>query len=209
MQKMNKILVINASARKQRSLSRYMTEVFAESWKQKHPKGSVIYREVGQGNIPHVTEKWIAGAFKPAEFRTAEEIEGLRISDQLIAELREADVIVLGTPMYNWSVPSALKAYIDQVLRANETVLISQDNPENPYTGLLKGKKVYLLMVRGNNGYEPGEFYEHMDFQTNYLKTVFRIMGIEDIEHVTLNGVGLGQEPTKAVAEKVRRLIND
>ncbi|MFC6099186.1 FMN-dependent NADH-azoreductase [Olivibacter domesticus] len=206
---MSKVLVINASARKERSLSRYMTNVFVESWKEKKPNDSVIYREVGQDNIPHVTEKWIAGAFKPAELRTAEDIEALKISSKLVAELKDADVIVLGTPMYNWSVPSALKAYIDQVLRANETVLISKDNPENPYTGLLKNKKVYLLMVRGNYGYEPGEFYEHMDFQTNYLKTVFRIMGIEDIEHVALNGAGLGEEPSIAIAEKVRQLINN
>lgn len=206
---MSKVLVINASARKERSLSRYMTNVFVESWKEKKPTDSVTYREVGQDNIPHVTEKWIAGAFKPAELRTAEDIEALKLSNQLVAELKDADVIVLGTPMYNWSVPSALKAYIDQVLRANETILISKDNPENPYTGLLKDKKVYLLMVRGNYGYEPGEFYEHMDFQTNYLKTVFRIMGIEDIEHVALNGVGLGEEPSTAIAEKVRQLINN
>lgn len=206
---MSKVLVINASARKERSLSRYMTNVFVESWMEKKPNDSVTYREVGQDNIPHVTEKWIAGAFKPAELRTAEDIEALKLSSQLVAELKDADVIVLGTPMYNWSVPSALKAYIDQVLRANETILISKDNPENPYTGLLKDKKVYLLMVRGNYGYEPGEFYEHMDFQTNYLKTVFRIMGIEDIEHVALNGAGLGEEPSTAIAEKVRQLINN
>lgn len=205
---MSKLLVINASARQERSLSRYMTNVFVESWKEKHPNDDISYREVGQENIPHVTEKWIAGAFKPAELRTPEDLEALKISNQLTKELKEADVIVLGTPMYNWSVPSALKAYIDQVLRVNETVLITKDNPENPYKGLLKDKKVYLLMVRGNNGYDPGDFYEHMDFQTNYLKTVFRIMGIEDIEHVALNGVGLGQEPSKAAADKVRQLID-
>ncbi|MEH6306299.1 NAD(P)H-dependent oxidoreductase [Olivibacter sp. CPCC 100613] len=205
---MNKLLVINASARKERSLSRYMTNVFVETWKEKHPDSKIFYREVGKGNIPHVTEEWIAGAFKPAELRTTEDIEALKVSNELVAELKDADIIVLGTPMYNWSVPSVLKAYIDQVLRVNETILITKDNPENPYTGLLKNKQVYLLMVRGNKGYAPGEFYEHMDFQTNYLKTVFRIMGIEDIKYTALNGVGLGQDPSETAAEKVRQLIN-
>jgi len=186
-----------------------MTNVFVESWKEKHPNDSIVYREVGQENIPHVTEKWIAGAFKPSGLRNAEDIEALRVSDQLIVELKDADVIVLGTPMYNWSVPSALKAYVDQVLRVNETVLISKDDSKNPYKGLLKDKKVFLLMVRGNIGYEPGEFYEHMDFQTNYLKTVFRIMGIEDIEYVALNGVGLGDESLVFAREKVEQLINN
>jgi len=186
-----------------------MTNSFAENWKEKYPDDCIVYREVGQENIPHVTEKWIAGAFKPAELRTAEDIEALRVSTQLVAELKEADVIVVGTPMYNWSVPSALKAYIDQVLRVNETVLISKDNPKNPYKGLLKDKKVYLLMVRGNIGYDPGEFYEYMDFQTNYLKTVFRIMGIEDIKHVALNGASPVQESLAIAEEKVRQLINN
>lgn len=204
---MSKVLILNASARKERSVSRYMTKVFVDCWEMEHPNDSIVYREVGQENIPHVTEKWIAGAFKPSELRNAEDAEALRVSDVLIAELKEADVIVLGTPMYNWSVPSALKAYIDQVLRVNETISISQEDPKNPYKGLLKDKKVFLLMVRSNNGYEPGEFYEHMDFQTNYLKTVFRIMGIEDIQCVALNGVIREEESLAFAREQVEQLI--
>ncbi|NJI73257.1 NAD(P)H dehydrogenase [Sphingobacterium kitahiroshimense] len=206
---MKKILIINASARKERSLSRYMTNIFVETWKVKNQNDVIFYREVGQEQIPHVSEKWIAGAFKPSELRTAEDLEALKISDKLIAELKDADIIVLGTPMYNWSVPSALKAYIDQVLRVQETVLISKDDPLNPYKGLMKNKKVYLLMVRGNFGYEPGEFYEHMDFQTNYLKTVFRIMGIDDVEHLAINGVDAQARDLESVAERVRFLINN
>lgn len=204
---MNKVLIINASARKERSLSRYMTNVFVETWQTKYPDDAIVYREVGQEPIPHVTEKWIAGAFKPAELRTAEHIEALKISDQLIAELKEANIIVVGSPMYNWSVPSALKAYIDQVLRVNETVLISKDNPRNPYTGLLKEKKVYLLMVRGNDGYGSGEYYAHMDFQSNYLRTVFTIMGLEDIAAVTMDGVDMGPKLLDVAAEKVKQLV--
>jgi len=206
---MKKVLIINASARKERSLSRYMTSIFAETWKIKNQNDNILFREVGQEQIPHVSEEWIAAAFKPSDLRTTEDLEALKVSDKLIAELKDADVIVLGTPMYNWSVPSALKAYIDQVLRVRETVLISKDDPKNPYKGLMKNKKVYMLMVRGNFGYEPGEFYEHMDFQTNYLKTVFRIMGIEDVEHLAVNGVDAEARDLDSVAEKVRILIND
>ena len=205
---MNNILVINASARKERSVSRFMTNAFVEHWKAKNPNDYFTYREIGQSNIPHVTEQWIAGAFKPADLRTKEDLEALSISNELVAELKAADVIVLGSPMYNWSVPSALKAYIDQIIRANETVLISKDDIRNPYTGLLKNKKVYLLMVRGNYGYDPGDFYEHMDFQTKYLKTVFGIMGIDDVQHVALNGVGLGPDSLAEAEEQVEQLIN-
>lgn len=205
---MKKVLVINASARTERSISRYMTKVFVELWEQIHSDDQFVYREVGQGNIPHVSEKWIAGAFKPAALRDATDLQALEISDELVAELKGADVIVLGTPMYNWPVPSALKAYIDQVLRVNETVLVSKEDIENPYTGLLKDKKVFLLMVRGNMGYDPGDFYEHMDFQANYLKTVFGIMGIADIQDVSLNGVGLGEDSFSQARAKVEHLIN-
>jgi len=209
MSKMSNILVINASARKGRSISRYMTNVFVERWKEKNPNDSFIYREIGQGNIPHVTEQWIAGAFKPADLRTAADLEALSTSNMLIAELKAADIIVLGTPMYNWSVPSALKAYIDQIIRVNETVSISKENIKNPYTGLLQNKRVYLLMVRGNYGYDPGDFYEHMDFQTKYLKTVFGIMGIDNVKHVALNGAGLGPDSLEEAEEQVKQLINE
>jgi FMN-dependent NADH-azoreductase len=205
---MKKVLIINASARNGRSISRYMTNIFVEIWEKKNPEDNMIYREVGQGNIPHVSEKWIAAAFKPSELRSTEDTEALKISDELVAELKDADVIVVGTPMYNWSVPSALKAYIDQILRVNETMSISTDNIKNPYRGLLKDKKVFLLMVRGNFGYDPGDFYEHMDFQTKYLRTVFNIMGIDDIQHASLNGAGLAEGSLALAKEKVEQLLN-
>jgi len=205
---MKKVLIINASARNERSVSRYMTNLFVEIWEQRNPGDTIIYREVGQDNIPHVTENWIKGAFTPAELRTDDDREALKVSDQLVAELKEVDVIVVGTPMYNWSVPSVLKAYIDQIIRVNETVLVSKDDLKNPYTGLLKDKNVFLLMVRGNMGYDTGDFYEHMDFQTEYLKTVFNILGIDDVKHVSLNGSALGQDCLIQAKEKVEELLS-
>lgn len=204
---MCKVLVINASARTERSLSRQLTEIFTANWIEKYPNDSIAYRDIGQQDIPHVTEKWIASAFKPAEFRGDEDEQVLKISNELIAELKDADVVVLGTPMYNWSVPSVLKAYIDQILRVNETVLVNKMTPENPYTGLLSDKRAYLLMVRGNAGYDPGEFYEHMDFQTNYLKTVFSIIGIKDVELVSANGIDIGSSSWGEAGEKIKKLI--
>lgn len=206
---MNRILVINASARKTRSLSRQLVEVFIDKWKSKYPGDSMVHREVGQGEIPHVSEAWIAGAFKPANLRSGEEIDALKLSSVLIGELKGADVIVLGTPMYNWSIPSALKAYIDQVLRVNETILINKEDPANPYIGLLEGKKVFLLLARGNAGYGPGEYFAHMNFQTNYLITVFRVMGITDVEEVLLNGSVVNESGIGAALEVARQQITE
>lgn len=189
---MKNLLIINASPRGERSNSRNLTELFTRKWVETNPDYSIHHREVGQEAIPHISESWIAGAFKPAEIRTTEEINALKISDQFIAELKAADVIVLGTPMYNWSIPSALKAYLDQVIRVNETISISTTDPKNPYVGLLKNKTLYLLLSRGNSGYEKGESFEHMNFQSNYLKMVFNIMGIDDIKNIALNGDAYG-----------------
>lgn len=191
---MKNLLIINASPRGERSVTRDLTKLFATKWIEANPNYTIHHREVGRQPIPHVSELWISAAFKPAELRTEEEIDVLKLSDTYIAEIKAADVIVLGTPMYNWSIPSVLKAYFDQVIRANETVKMRPDDPTNPYRGLLKDRKVYLLFSRGNAGYEKDEYYAHMNFQTEYLKTVFKIMGLTDIQEIALNGSAFDPE---------------
>jgi FMN-dependent NADH-azoreductase len=194
-----------------RSHSRKLTEVFTDQWKSIHTDSIIRFRELGNTDVPHVNENWIAAAFKPAAARSEEQIEALKTSDTYIAELREADVIVLGSPMYNWSIPSALKAYIDQILRVNETWKFNPANRQNPYIGLLENKTLFLLLSRGAQGYEKGEYNEHRDFQTNYLKTVFNIIGISNIHVIAINGESFGPEEFKKSVDTshqdVRNLI--
>ena len=185
---MKKVLVINSSARAHHSHSRKLTEVFIDYWKSTHINPIIRFRELGNTDVPHVNENWIGAAFKPEASRSQADIEALKISDAYISELREADVIVLGSPMYNWSIPSSLKAYIDQVLRVNETFRVDRTNTQNPYVGLLENKTLFLLLSRGDEGYEKGEYNEHMNFQSPYLKTVFNVMGISNVHVFTTNG---------------------
>lgn len=211
---MKNLLIINASPRGERSVTRDLTKLFATKWIEANPDYKIHHREVGREPIPHVSELWISAAFKPAELRTEEEIDVLKLSDTYIAEIKAADVIVLGTPMYNWSIPSVLKAYFDQVIRANETVKMRPDDPTNPYRGLLKDKKVYMLFSRGNAGYEKDEYYAHMNFQTEYLKTVFKIMGLTDIQEIALNGSAFDlevyEQSKKDVYSKIAEMaLND
>lgn len=194
---MKKVLVINSSARSVKSHSRKLTDVFVDHWKNFHADAIINFRELGNADVPHVNENWISGAFKPAAARTEEEIEALKTSDTYIAELREADVIVIASPMYNWSIPSTLKAYIDQIVRVNETWKFNRDNMQNPYIGLLENKTLFLLLSRGAQGYEKGEYNEHMNFQSNYLKTVFNIIGITNIHIIAINGESFGPEDFK------------
>ena len=204
---MKKVLVINSSARGVRSQSRKLTEVFTNHWNAIYGDTEITHRELGNTDVPHVNEDWIAAAFKPEEERTEVEKEALKKSDAYIAELRDADVIVVGSPMYNWSIPSSLKAYIDQILRVNETWKLNPNNIQNPYIGLLENKTLFLLLSRGAQGYEKGEYNEHMNYQSNYLKTVFNIIGISDIHVIAINGSAFDPEKFEKSIEIAHQAI--
>ncbi|MES2063055.1 MAG: NAD(P)H-dependent oxidoreductase [Bacteroidota bacterium] len=204
---MKKVLVINSSARGLKSQSRKLTEVFTDHWTSIYGDTKITHRELGNTNVPHINENWIAAAFKPEEERSEIEKQALNISDTYIAELRDADVIVIGSPMYNWSIPSSLKAYIDQILRVNETWKLNPNNIENPYIGLLENKTLFLLLSRGAQGYEKGEYNEHMNYQSNYLKTVFNIIGISDIHVVAINGSAFDPEKFEKSIEIAHQTI--
>ncbi|WP_282089641.1 FMN-dependent NADH-azoreductase [Aquimarina algiphila] len=191
---MNKVLIINASVRNKKSQSRKLTQLFVENWKNKNLKDSFSYREVGLTEIPSINEKWIASAFIKPNERTKENQSGVEFSDELIKEFKEHDIYVLGTPMYNWSIPSGLKSYIDQLMRINETWKFRSGEPDGDYVGLLENKKMFILSSRGDTGYGENEKNEHMNFQTTYLKFVFGIMGIKDISIISLDNEEFGGE---------------
>lgn len=191
---MKKILIINASTRNEKSHSRKLTKLFIETWSKNYPQDTYVHREVGLNLIPHVTNDWIAAAFTKVETRTEENQKTLELSNILVKELKEADIYVIGTPMYNWSIPSGLKAYIDQVMRINETWKFRSGEPDGDYVGLLENKKLYVLSSRGDSGYCEGEINAHMNFQTTYLKTIFTIMGVQDVEIISLDDEEYGGE---------------
>lgn len=206
---MKKVLVINASAKAVNSNSRKLTEVFVDHLKNIHLKATISFRELGNADVPHISEKWIAGAFKPEAARSDDEIEALKVSDTYIAELREADIVVLGSPMYNWSIPSSLKAYIDQILRFNETFKVDRANIQNPYIGLLTNKPLFLLLSRGELAYERGGYNEHMNFQDTYLKKVFTVLGFSDIHVIAVSGASLDRDTFKKAIDTAHQDIKD
>lgn len=191
---MKKILIINASAALQDSFSRRLSSVFADSPEMSLPNTQINYRELGHGPVPHINQRWIEADRKPAGERTAEDMHILKTSDTLINELKEADIIVLASPMYNFSIPSSLKAYIDHILRFNETFTLAAPGETRPYKGLLENKKLILCLTRGGTDYGEGERNEHMDFQSGYLKMIFDIMGIQHIHQFILEGTKRNNE---------------
>ncbi|WP_020531923.1 FMN-dependent NADH-azoreductase [Flexithrix dorotheae] len=207
---MNKVLIINASVRKEKSQSRKLTQLFVENWKKKNPNDIFSYREVGLDEIPAINEKWIASAFIKPENRTPENQVGVKLSNQLVREFKEHNVYVIGSPMYNWSIPSGLKSYIDQLMRINETWKFRSGEPDGDYVGLLNSKKMFILSSRGDTGYGENEKNQHMNFQTTYLKFVFGIMGIKDITTISLDneefGGDLFENSKKRIYQEIKQL---
>ncbi len=195
------LLHIDASPRGERSHSRRLTKELVEQWQHAHPTDTVTYRDIGHHPVPHVDESWIAAAFTPPEQHTPELREAIRLSDQLVDEFLAADIYIIGVPMYNFSVPSTFKAYIDQIVRVGRTVAFEPNNAGNAFKPLVLGKKMVVIEARGDSGFQPGGRYEKMNYHDPYLITVFGFMGITDITfvHVENDEYG-GQKLAESIA---------
>ena len=178
---MPNLLSVVASPRGDYSVSRALTAQFVEAWKNNNPDGAVQTRDLFKTNLPFVDLPWIAGAYTPLEQHSPEMTEALAISNELIGELQAADHIVIGTPMYNFSTPAILKAYIDHIVRFGVTFSAS-------YEGLLKNKKVTVIVASGSV-YTPGSHMESYDSETGYLKQILGFIGITDVTVVRAGGV--------------------
>ena len=173
-----KILHIDASARHEGSISRSLTADLVAALEDRHPGAEIIRRDLADG-IPMINADWIAANFTPAEERTPTQRITLARSDALVAELKEADILVIGAPIYNFSVPTALKAWIDMIARARLTFRYTEKGVE----GLLRNKKAYIVVPSG--GVPVGS---PVDFATPYLRHALAFVGIDDIEIVAATG---------------------
>jgi FMN-dependent NADH-azoreductase len=200
-----KLLHIDSSARKH-SLSRAVSTGFVEVWRRAYPHGEVIERDLSTGVVPHITDEWVGAMYTPADQRTPAQHMELGLSDTLIGELKEADVIVIGSPMYNFSISAPLKAWIDMVVRTGETVDFSQRPPK----GLLHGKKVIVVTSRGGS-YAQGTATAAFDFQEPYLRHILNLMGLHDITFVHVDrqshGEEIAQQSRLAAAEQIEDLV--
>lgn len=191
-----KLLRIDSSARKN-SVSRQLTSEFVQSWRTQHPGSQVMERDLATTNLPLITDEWVQAVHSDPAGHTAAQKLLLATSDALIRELREADQIVIGAPMYNFAIPAPLKAWIDQVVRAGQTVLFQQSGPK----GLLQGKKVYVITSRGG-AFRPGTPTERFDYQEPYLRHILAFIGLTDVTfiHAENQKPGVPGEVARATA---------
>ncbi|PZV18823.1 MAG: FMN-dependent NADH-azoreductase [Pseudanabaena sp.] len=205
---MSHILHIDSSPRGDRSISRALSKEFISSWKATYPNETLTYRDLGHYPVPFVSEDWIAAAYSSPEQYTLEQATAIAISDELIDEFFAADRCVFGVPMYNFSIPSNFKAYIDQVVRVGRT--FTEENGQ--VKGLANGKKVLFITSRGVE-YGAGSPYEGWDCQEPALRYAFQFMGVTDIQFINVNGLDMGDEARKRALDeaqsKIQELVNN
>ncbi|WP_417499470.1 FMN-dependent NADH-azoreductase [Methylophaga sp.] len=190
----NTILHINSSERFQDSVTRQVSAELVSAL-QKQSGFVIKSRDLAKG-IPFINEDWIHANFTDPEQRTEQNKQALKTSDQLVEELQAAEILVIASPIYNFSVPAVLKAWIDQVARARLTFRYTENGPE----GLLKTKKAYLVMASG--GVPLGS---EVDYASTYLNQVMNFLGIHD---VTVVDAGSLIQDTETLTQKVADLVS-
>lgn len=191
-----KVLRIDSSARRQGSVTRELADLLVDRLASQAGEIRLVVRDLAEG-LPFVNEEWIGANFTDPDARSERQRVVLAGSDSLVAELMEADVLVIGAPMYNFGIPAALKAWIDMVARARLTFRYGENGP----VGLLDGKRAYLVMATGGTPVGSG-----IDFASGYLRHVLAFMGIMDVEIIAAERLMAQGEDARAaaVAEIIR-----
>jgi FMN-dependent NADH-azoreductase len=188
---MTNILIIDSAATGDASVSRRITDAAAETILRRDPSARIVRRDIGAEPIPHLTEATVP-AIRAGIVDSEAARDALALSDRLVEELRDADVIVIGAPMYNFGMPSTLKAWFDHVLRARVTFRYTESGPE----GLLKGKKAIVVETRAGL-YSEGPAAA-MDHQEPHIRTLLGFMGIGDVTFVRAERLAFGPEAVDA-----------
>lgn len=199
---MSKLLLVTSSLFGDQSKSTQLAGEFVQAWRRTHPGADVVERALTAESIPHLSLGALGALMTPAEKRSSEQHATVAFADRLIEELEAADTVVLAVPMYNFSVPSTLKAWIDHVARAGRTFRYTAAGPE----GLLKGKKVIVVTGRGGvyTGDSPAKVF---DFQEPYLRSVLGFLGLTDVTFVHVEGLKVSPESAEQGVARARAAI--
>jgi FMN-dependent NADH-azoreductase len=196
---MKTVLQINTSLFAEQGQSSRLANALVQGWRLRHPQDHIVIRDLASEPVPHLTAERFQAFATPMEQRTPAQQVIAAYSDALIEELRRADVVVLGLPMYNFGVPSTLKAYFDHIARAGVSFRYTPTGPQ----GLLGDKKVYILAARG--GLYQGT---PLDTQTSYVRDFFNFLGVRDIEFIYAEGLATGAEPQRRALDAANASIS-
>lgn len=195
---MTNLLQINSSIFSSGGQSSQLADQFVAAWRANQPDTQVVVRDLAQQPLPHLDAQRVLAFFAQPGERTPEQQAFVAESDALIDEIKQAEVIVIGLPMYNFGIPSTLKAYFDQIARAGVTFRYTENGPE----GLLTGKKAYIFATRG--GVHAGT---PLDSQTGYVRNFLGFLGIADVEFVYAEGLNMGDLNKEAALAEAKQQI--
>ena len=186
---MPKLLLVTASPRGEYSISRNLAAKFFDYWRNAHPGGEFVERDLAKMDLPYINLPWLGASLTPLEAHTAEMKEVLTLSNELVDELLAADHLAISTPVYNYNIPANLKSYLDHIVRKGRTLGLTGE-------GLVQGKRCTVLMASGGV-YTEGSPIRDRDIATMYLRLILKVIGIEDVTFVAAGGsnvVDLGQQ---------------
>jgi len=198
---MANVLVIETSFKFENSNSRILTHYFLQKWHEKYPNDEVKIRDLALNPIPHIDNNLFGVWNKSSDSLSEEEQISLRLADEIIAEVQNADVLVIGAPLYNFNIASVLKAWLENLLRSGVTFKYTPEGPE----GLVIGKKVFIITT---SGWSYGEGEGSGDFQTPYLRYVLNFIGITDITFIKAQGLTASIEACQQNIQQAKDQIN-
>jgi len=198
---MKTLLHIDASARRtdnhnpsHNSISKGLGQEFINTWMNMDHSFNVIHRDLGLNPPAFISQDWIAAVFTPEANRSAAQQQLLTLSDTLISELEQADLLLITSPMYNYGMPAVLKAWFDQVIRINKTFSFDLTRGDYPLQPILSGKTLVLLTATGEFGFEPGGIREHMNHLGPHVRTLGHYLGIEAFHEIRVEYQEFGDE---------------
>lgn len=189
---MTQVLHIDSSVRafdkdqsKHSSISKKIANQFIESWRKTHFIDEYTYRDVGVNPPGFITQEWIGAVFTADEDKSPEQKQMLALSDQLIQEVADAELIVISSPMYNYGMPAQLKAWFDQVVRINKTFDFDLARGDFPLQPLLQGKTLIIITSSGEFGFEKGGIREAQSHLIPHLRTLSKYLGVTEIHEIS------------------------
>jgi len=198
MDSMKTILHVSCSPRGNAAESYRLSSRIIELLREREPSVEVTHRNIGDGSIPHVDMSY---AVSQATLHDVSQEGSMALSDVLVDELQSADIVVIGTPMHNLTVPSALKAWIDHVVRARRTFTMTPAGK----VGTLRDRPVYIAVASG--GRFSGERARQPDFLTPYLTTILAMIGLRDLRFFSVQGTGAGSEAVAATRDATETAV--
>ena len=199
------VLRVDSSARVEGSHSRDLADFFQQAWLQKYPNDEIVARDVTQPAIPHISNLAISGFQTPPDKHSPEMKDAVALSDSLVSELKQADVLLISVPMYNFSIPSALKAWVDQIVRVGHTFAVEG----NDFRGLLTTKQAFILSASGAGGYESGGPFSALNFVEPYFQKLLGFLGVKEVLYFSAQGMMASPEEQAASIDRVKAAIQE